>query len=334
MRPGTLLSRVVRVLFVIPGDGQGSSMIFARRQAESLIARGVTVECFYLRSRTSPRALAGEFRRLRKELLRFHPDVVHAHFGTVTALFAALGCGRIPLVITFRGTDLNPSPGGGLRAIFGRTFSQLAALKACSIVCVSRQLRARLWWRKERAVVIPSGVDAGHFRPVGRIESRWKLGWTKEERVVLFNAGHDPRNKRLDLAEAAVREAGSTLPGLRLEVLRGHTDPAAIPVLMNASDCLLVASDSEGSPTVVQEALACGLPIASVPVGDIEERLRGVEATRVVRREVRSLARAIVELTRAPLRTNGRAKIGEISLSTIAGELKALYEAAAAGHCP
>jgi glycosyltransferase involved in cell wall biosynthesis len=98
---------------------------------------------------------------------------------------------------------------------------------------------------------------------------------------------------------------------------------------MNASDCLLVASDSEGSPTVVQEALACGLPIVSVPVGDIAERLRDVNHSRVVPREKAALASAIIELTRKPLRSNGRAKISEISLDAIAGQLKGLYESLA-----
>jgi teichuronic acid biosynthesis glycosyltransferase TuaC len=314
------------VLFVIPGDGQGSSMIFARRQADSLTSQGVEVECFFLRSRTSPQALMSELLRFRRVLRRFQPAVVHAHFGTVTALFATLAGLRHPLMITFRGTDLNSVPNGGLRAFAGRAFSQLAALGAAHIVCVSGQLRARLWWRKSRVTVIPSGVDYTQFRPIDRTVARKLLGWQAEERVVLFNAGHDARNKRLDLAEEACRRARLILPDLRLEVLRGYTDPGLIPVLMNASDCLLVASETEGSPTVVQEALACGLPIISVPVGDVEERLRDVYPSRIVERDASALAEALVELTLTPVRSNGRSKIGEISLHSIALELKGWYE--------
>ena len=286
----TTASEPVRVLFVIPGEAVGSSMIFARRQAESLTSLGVEVECFFLRSRTSPPTLVEEFRRFREQLTQWKPEVVHAHFGTATALFAMLACGRRPLMITFRGSDLNPVPNEGLRAAMGRLFSQLAALRAARIVCVSRQLRARLWWRKGQVTVIPSGVDATQFRPMDRALARRILGWNPDERVVLFNAGHGAGNKRLDLAEAAHDRARLTLTDLRLEVLRGDTDPALMPILMNASDCLLVTSDSEGSPTVVQEALACGLPVVSVPVGDIEERLRHVTHSRVVERDARSLA--------------------------------------------
>ncbi len=317
--------RSERVLFVIPGDGQGASMIFARRQAESLIAEGTEVRCFFLLSRTSPWTVTREIFRFRKMLSAYRPDVVHAHYGTVTALFCALFSGRTPLMITFRGSDLNVVPTAGFRAAVGRLFSQIASLKARSIICVSPHLREQLWWRKDRALVMPSGVDAKVFQPMDRFAARLALGWPQDERVVVFNAGRDPRNKREDLAAAAVEEARKTQPKLRFEVLRGTTDPSQMPLILSAADCLLVTSDAEGSPTVVQEALACALPVVSVDVGDIRERLKGVKNARVADRDPRDLAAAILELTRVPVRTNGRDKISEISLEAIARELKGIY---------
>ena len=47
-----------RVLFVIPGGAEGSSMVFARRQAATLARMGAAVDVFFLRSRTSPAMLA------------------------------------------------------------------------------------------------------------------------------------------------------------------------------------------------------------------------------------------------------------------------------------
>ena len=43
----------LRILCVIPGEAHGASMIFARRQAQSLVREGQQVDIFYLRSRTS-----------------------------------------------------------------------------------------------------------------------------------------------------------------------------------------------------------------------------------------------------------------------------------------
>ena len=316
-----------RVLFVIPGDGAGSSMIFVRRQAESVRRAGVAVHCFYLRSRTSPGALARDLLRFRREAARFEPDIVHAHYGTVTALFAALAAPRTPLVITYRGSDLNRLPReDGLRPAAARLMSQLAALRAARIVCVSEDLLRRLWWRRGRVIVLPTGVDTGVFRPEPRQAARDRLGWHAGERVVLFNAGRNPANKRPDLAQAAAALARQQAPDLRLEIMDGGVPPALVPTLMNAADCLLVASDAEGSPTVVQEALACGLPVVSVEVGDVAERLRGVTHSRIVARDPAAIGAALAELTGTGLRSNGPQEAAGISLERIAERLRRLYE--------
>ncbi len=317
-----------RVLFVIPGEECGCSMIFARREVRAVAAHGVDVYPFYLSSRTSPRLLLGEFRRFRRELENVRPQVVHAQYGTVTALFAALGAAGIPLVITYRGSDLNAAPGGAaarLRARLARGFSQLAALAARHIVCVSAPLKERLLWRRDRAVVLPSGVDPEVFYPRPRAHARRELGWSGEEPVVLFNAGYHPRTKRLDVAQATVAVARRAIPALRLEVLDGRCPPDRIPAFMNAADCLLLTSDTEGSPMVVKEALACNLPVVSVDVGDVAERLRGVRGARVAAREPRALADALIELLRIPSRSDGRAKLHEFSAPRVAADLCRVY---------
>jgi glycosyltransferase involved in cell wall biosynthesis len=313
----------MRVLFVIPGEAQGSSMVFARRQAESLAREGVEVEVFHLRSRTSLWVLAREGVRFRRTVRSFDPQVIHAHFGTVTALFAAWAAPMRPLVITFRGSDLNLSP--SLRSLAGQVLSQIAALRARRIVCVSRQLRERLWWRRGVVIILPSGVDPEVFCPEPRFAARRRLGWDDDERVVLFNAGHDPATKRLDLASEALRFTQGLLKGVRMEVLDGTTPPARVPELLNAADCLLLTSDREGSPTVIQEALACNLPVISVDVGDTVERLRGMQCSAIVPREAAAIASELARVLRTPTRSDGRRKVAEFSAPRIAGELCRMY---------
>jgi glycosyltransferase involved in cell wall biosynthesis len=339
-RPGAL-----RVLFVIPGEADGCSMIFARRQAESLQRQGVDVNLFHLRSRTSWLELAREWRRFRRRVRRVNPQVIHAQFGTMTAWFAAwavtLSNKRRPLVITYRGSDLNAPPTGAewrarLRAAAGRVLSQLASLRASRIVCVSRELRGRLWWRREIAVVMPTGVDAEVFRPETRARARGRVGWSENERVVLFNAGYHPGLKRLDLAKQAVAVVQDFLDDVRLELLDGRTSPERIPELLNAADCLLLTSDREGSSTILQEALACNLPVVSVNAGDSRERLKGVRHCTVVERDPAAIAAELARLLRVPVRSNGREKIREFSAHRIAGELYRIYldlgAAASPGH--
>jgi glycosyltransferase involved in cell wall biosynthesis len=317
---------VPRVLFVIPGVAEGHSMVFARRQAAAVVAQGFRVEMFELRSRTSPREVLDEFRRYRRVVQAFRPQVIHAHYGTVTAMFAALGAGKTPLAITYRGSDLNRLPTErGLRPVAARLLSQLAALRAARIVCVSSQLKNRLWWRRARVTVLPTGVDPEVFRPERQKALRIELGWREEERVVLFNAGYGARNKRLDLATSAVEQARRWAPSVRLEVLDGSVEPERVPAMMNAANCLLVTSDAEGSPTVVQEALATNLPVVSVDVGDIRERLEGVRCSRVTGRDAQALGRALAEVLNPPRRSDGRASVDQFSSARVARELGQLY---------
>jgi hypothetical protein len=177
-------------------------------------------------------------------------------------------------------------------------------------------------------------VDAELFQPMPKEIARRQLGWDLRTPVVLFNAGHDARNKRLDLAEEAVELARRQFPEIHLEVTAGSVPPERMPLLLNAADCLLVTSDAEGSPSVVQEAIATNLPVVSVDVGDVAERVRGVSHTHVVDREPQALATAVCEVLRVCQRSNGRSRVKEICSSHIADELTHLYREIAADVAP
>lgn len=62
----------------------------------------------------------------------------------------------------------------------------------------------------------------------------------------------------------------------------GSRPHAEVAEWMNAADCLLLTSRSEGSPNVVAEALACGLPVVATAVGDVPERIENGRNGRVV----------------------------------------------------
>ena len=57
-----------------------------------------------------------------------------------------------------------------------------------------------------------------------------------------------------------------------------YVDHNLIPFYMNACDILLImAFIGEGSPTMIKEAMACNLPIVSKDVGDVKEKIQGLE---------------------------------------------------------
>jgi len=319
------LLKPFRVISVIPGEAEGVSMIFAKRQAAYLRKEGIVGKLFFLASRTSPSILVKEWQRLRREIKTFKPNLIHANYGSITACFCILPT-RLPLVVTYRGSDLNPTPSAPwLRSAVVRFLSQIAALRAKRIICVSDQLKRSLWWRRSRATVIPSGVDLTIFYPRPWDEARSELGWGKKERVILFNAGCHEKVKRLDLAQSAVNVARNYCGEIRFVVLNGYVEPKRIPILMNASDCLLFTSDWEGSPNVVKEALACNLPIVSVDVGDIRVRIAGVRPSKIVARDTNEIGKALAEVLMRGERSNGFETIQKLSLDRITTQILAVY---------
>lgn len=299
-----------RVLFVIPCEPDDGQFVFAKRQVDALEKAGVVAERFFLRSRTSPSILAAEFCRLRRVIHHHRPDIIHAHFGTMTAFFCVL-VATLPVVITFHGSDLNPLRGAmWLRHSCAHLLSQISSLRAAQIICVSEQLRSALWYSRAAvcAHVLPLGVDAESFALMDKRKARRGLGWAVDARVVLFNAGraHQRSNKRLDLAQAAIHEAEAQAGHIQFVVLDGFVPPEHIPLMMNGADCLLVTSDYEGSPTIVKEAMACNLPVVSVDVGDVPERLRDVHPSRIVARDPVALGQAICGILKMNCRSNGR----------------------------
>jgi glycosyltransferase involved in cell wall biosynthesis len=300
-------------------------MIFSRRIFTALESYGVLPRLLFLPSTRSPLRLLAQAIQVAGEVRSFRPEAVHADFGGRTALLGAL-CSRSPLVITYRGSDLNPCPNmGRLTRVFYHAMSQVSALRAEAIVCVSAQLKARLWWRRERVTVIPSGVDISTFVPMLRSEARRRLRFGIHEEIVLFNGGGPRAIKRPDLAMAAVEYANRTRSGIRLVVLDGTVDPCDVPLYLNAADCLLVTSEWEGSPTIVNEAMACNLPVVSVNVGDVAMQLAEVTPTEIVPRCPECLGDAIVKILSEGLRSNGRVKAQRISTMALAEQINAIY---------
>jgi glycosyltransferase involved in cell wall biosynthesis len=325
------MNKQIRVLFVIPKEPEGSTfMIFAKRQVASLEKAGITSKVFYLASRTSLPLLVKECKRFKKEIKVFKPDLIHAQYGTMTACFCAISAKK-PLVITYRGSDVNIKPltlESFMRKILAIFLSQISALKAKQIMCVSEEIKSKLWWKKDVVTITPSGVDTSIFYPRGKDEARVELGWDRDEFVVLFNSGDDPIRKRLDLAKASIKYARTICGPIRFEVLDGYMKSDLIPILMNASDCLLCTSDSEGSPNIVKEALACDLPVVSVDVGDVKERLAGVNPSRIVERDPEEIGRAVAEMLTNGRRSNGSQVIQDLSLDRIAENILQVYNKA------
>jgi glycosyltransferase involved in cell wall biosynthesis len=74
--------------------------------------------------------------------------------------------------------------------------------------------------------------------------------------------------------------------------------------------------------------MACNLPIVSVEVGDVPERLRGVSACSINPRDPVLLGKALAEVIRGCGRSNGRSALvrDELDLPSVARRVIEVYE--------
>jgi glycosyltransferase involved in cell wall biosynthesis len=104
--------------------------------------------------------------------------------------------------------------------------------------------------------------------------------------------------------------------------------PDRVALFMNACDVMVLTSYVEGSPNVVKEAMACNLPIVSVPVGDVPERLAGVAGCVIYPRDPAALGDALLHVLRDGRRTTGRCVLQAMGLGQdmVARKILAIYE--------
>jgi len=234
--------------------------------------------------------------------------------------------------VTFRGGEGEGIVGDdGRYTVSGhvlRVVSSLVARRADELIVVSSHMRQYLPRRPIH--VVPSGLDFSRLPLIGPEEARRQLGLSPTKRLVLFVGNPDEARKRYGLARTIVSRLDKSLDAEL--VVAWQVPHSLIPVYMNACNALLFVSMYEGSPNVVKEALACNLPVVSVSVGDVPERLNGVAGCRVCSgADPDEIARALAEVLRANKRIEGRSVVRELDEELLAQRMIQIYRDAIAG---
>lgn len=321
------------ILFAIPTlkEDTPERMSFAKRLAGGIEALGIRVHKVGVVKSPNPIAFIRQGLVLRTKIRELKPDVIVAQYGSYTGLLVAV-FGTPPIIVTLRGSDLNPEPyTNRALQLMQHSASRLAALLADGIVCVSRELADRLTVRKPSAI-IPSPTDLDLFRPRNQQECRGLLGWPSNEHVAVFLGGKNAKLKGIDLAHDVRRELLSRRSQVNLRIVDSEIPIAEVHVYLNAADCLLFLSRYEGSPNLIREACACNLPVVATPAGDISEVLREVAPGRLVARDVREIADAVESICGSGTRSNGRDHVNQYSTAEISRRSVDFYQEVA-GRC-
>lgn len=146
------------------------------------------------------------------------------------------------------------------------------------------------FWARHHVEVIPYGIPTEIFRPIDRAEARRRLGLDVSGPVALLVA-HNLNERRkgaeivADLLPCLRRRPLTILtmgggemapPDNRINwrALGWVADQNRQALVYNAADLLIHPAPVDNFPNVVLEALACGTPIAALPVGGLPEMVR------------------------------------------------------------
>ena len=318
---------------IIASDKGDKFVPFIEEQIAALQQAGVEI----IRYGVTGKGIAGYLRELpalRRMIRTERPDIVHAHYG-LSGLLANLQR-RVPVLTTYHGSDINKPSILRFSKIAMRlsAFNIFVSKRNVSIALSPNSLIAsRL---QNRYALLPCGITIP--KPWSEMQNQlveqltlnqWVQGvWSKDVKHVLFAGAFDNAVKDPELAKAAMNELEKLGVKAELIELKGYSRDQ-VNALMYTCHALLMTSKTEGSPQVIKEAMACGCPIVSVDVGDVAERVSGVEGCYVVRtREPKDIAEALQQAITFEGKTNGREKIIEMGLSNeqVAKRLIAIYE--------
>jgi teichuronic acid biosynthesis glycosyltransferase TuaC len=306
--------KVLAVTNMYPTDAEPWFGSFVKDQIEAVRRRNVIVEVLSFDGRRNVRAYASAAVRVQRLAATGNFDLIHAHYGLAGAI--ALFQRSLPVVTTFHGSDSG-------QIGWQRRLSWLVARRSTPIFVAADNAR-RLGLPE--ASVVPAGVDTDLFKPRDRTRARAELGWEQDHMHVLLPGSRSNRIKRADLFDQVVELVGRTVSDIRGVSLEGSSREDVANV-MNAVDVVVLTSDSEGSPVTVKEALACGTPVVSVPVGDVATVLGRLPGCAIVPRDPALLAEAVL-VARTVRDSSLRRRALEFSYERVVEQILEIYDGA------
>ena len=270
-------------------------------------------------------------RELKRKIQAFKPDIIHAHYGlsAITAELQSL----VPVVTTFHnGETLNWHV---------NLMTSLFSLRAKHVVYVAQHIHDLVYFKAKNHSIIPCGVNMDDCHIIDQIAARQQLGFEDGVKYILFGGGFDNLRKNYAILREAVErieqapwvpvEGGERCGNIVCLEMKGLSRAECV-LRMNACDLFALPSHSEGSPQALKEAMACNCPIVSTDVGDVRERLTGLDGCYILpEKDIQSsetLANLIEEAICYGKRTEGYDRIinDHLAIQQIAERIIECYE--------
>lgn len=299
------------------------------------------------------------FQRVFEVLRDWKPHVVHTHLHAFNYV--------VPAVLTKRARNVIHtvhSIAERERKRIGKWPPKLLFSKSVTAVAIAAEVQASI----QRvygvsSVLIPNGIPLDRYQGGAACREQWRAheGFTSSDVLFVSVGRFDPvKNHQLLIQAFALgcQSAGNAhllLAGdgdrkRNLQALAGDLGLSGrvhflgvrddIPALLGACDVFVFASDHEGSPLSLMEAMAAGLPIVGTAVGGVPEMApAGQVGLLAPRRDCQSLAAAMASLyrdadRRAAMGRNAARHAAHFDIANMADAYASLYTSLAEREFP
>lgn len=173
-------------------------------------------------------------------------------------------------------------------------------------------------WLKDKIVVIPVGINTEQFKPMDKNQMRKKYGFDNKDKIIMF-VGRLEREKNLEFLLRAFKNVSKSVENARLVLVgdggekknleklakqleldnvtfMGTVSHNKIPEVLSCADVFALCSWYEAGPIVIEEAIACGVPVVSADVGRVKEFIVNEFVGRIVEKDENEFVKAISEV--------------------------------------
>lgn len=195
-----------------------------------------------------------------KKIKEYNPDIIHIHYG-ISGLFLLFFQPKQKVFVTLHGSDFNDR-GSNKHQVW---VSKQVIKRANKVFVQNSEMLKNALAYNKNTEILTCGIDTEYFAILDNVNV------PETAKTIIFPSSPTREVKNYPLF-CEVIEQIRKISSYDIKVSHiENMNRAQVRELMNKADLLLMTSKTEGSPQSVKEALSCGLPVVSVPVGDVSE---------------------------------------------------------------
>jgi glycosyltransferase involved in cell wall biosynthesis len=192
-------------------------------------------------------------------------DIIHIHYG-FSGLFLLFFRPKAKVFLTLHGADILVRQGRYMQVWVTKKIIP----RVDKVYILNKEMEEIVKPLNQNYALLPCGVNTDFFKPDNNKKTSGNV------KTILFSNNPEIKVKNFPLFEKTIQLLDrQTAYKIEYRCI-SNLSREEVRDLYNHADCLLMTSTSEGSPQVVKEALACDLPVVSVPVGDVPVVTKGI----------------------------------------------------------